>query len=88
MNGHRCACGYEASDEVELTDHFLEVFAPPDAIAADGTVHEEGRVKLTCRCGFTAITPAGLDDHFIAVFAPGDGGGGDGATHMAAASVR
>ena len=88
MDGHRCACGYEAGDELELTDHFLEVFAPQDAIATDGTVHEEGRVKLTCWCGFTAITPAGLDDHFIAVFAPGDKSGLDGVPHMAAASGR
>ena len=86
MSGHCCACGYEAGDEFELTDHFLEVFSPQDAVAADGSVHEEGRVKLVCRCGFTATTPAGLDEHFIAVFTPRDGSGLDGATHTAAAS--
>jgi hypothetical protein len=86
MGGYRCACGLEVGDELELKDHFLEVFGPKDGMAADGTVHEEGRVKLACSCGFTASSSAGLDDHFLGVFAPGDGAGSDGATHSAGGS--
>ena len=82
MGGYRCACGLEASDEPELTDHFLEVFAPRDGTAADGAVHEEGRVNLACSCGFTASTVAGLDDHFLSVFMPADCVGSDGARHV------
>ena len=82
MGGYRCACGLEASDELELKDHFLEVFAPKDGTASDGTVHEEGRVNLTCMCGFTASTVAELDDHFLSAFMPADFVGPDGARHV------
>jgi hypothetical protein len=83
MGGYRCACGFQAGDKLELKDHFLEAFAPKDGMAADGTVHEEGRVSLACSCGFIASSSARLDDHFLAVFAPGDGAGLDGVIHSA-----
>jgi hypothetical protein len=72
----------ETSDQLELTDHFLEVFAPKNGMAADGTVHEEGRVKLTCWCGFAARTVTELDDHFLSIFRPADCAGSDGARHV------
>ncbi|HEX3956389.1 MAG TPA: hypothetical protein VHZ03_07125 [Trebonia sp.] len=86
MSGHRCACGFEAGDEAERKDHFLEVFAPKDGVAADGTIHEEGRVNLTCMCGFSASTVTGLDDHFLTVFVPAGGASLDGVTHSAVGS--
>jgi hypothetical protein len=82
MDGYRCECGFRASDDLELKDHFLEVFAPKDGTATDGTVHEEGRVNLTCSCGFTAGTVTELDDHFLFVFTPADCVGSDGARHV------
>jgi hypothetical protein len=86
MGGYRCACGFQASDDLDLKDHFLEVFAPKDGIAADGTVHEEGRANLTCSCGFTASTVTELDDHFLSVFRPEDYVGSDGARHVLSVS--
>jgi hypothetical protein len=84
MSAQRCECGFEASEDTSLVDHLLEAFAPMDGMAADGTTHDEGRVRLACLCGFSDGTVDGLDQHLLAIFTPADRIGLDGRRHAVA----
>ena len=86
MNIH-CECGYLASSQQDLTDHYREMFTPDDDKGPDGLVHAEAARDipgndgiLACLCGFTGDINA-LDEHFLLVFAPPDEKGHDGRKH-------
>jgi hypothetical protein len=81
MSAQRCECGFEASDDMSLLDHLLEVFAPMDGRAPDGAIHDEGQVLMACLCGFSDGTADGLDQHLLAIFMPADHTGLDGKRH-------
>jgi hypothetical protein len=81
MSTWRCECGYAASDAVDLQDHLQESFTPPDGIAPDGSVHDEGAEPGRCLCGFAGSSAGELDQHFRTVFTPRDNVGLDGHRH-------
>jgi len=84
MSAQRCECGFAASEKTGLLDHLLEAFAPMDGVAADGTIHDEGRARLACLCGFSDGTVGGLDQHLLAIYTPADHIGLDGKRHAVA----
>jgi hypothetical protein len=55
MSTRRCECGYEASDDLDLQDHWQEAFVPPDGIAPDGSVHDEGAVPGGLAAGLLTL---------------------------------
>jgi hypothetical protein len=81
MSARRCECGYAASDDLDLQDHLQDAFVPPDGIAPDGSVHDEGTVPGGCLCGFSGSSAGELDRHFLAVFTPAGHIGRDGHRH-------
>ncbi len=80
MAAARCSCGFQETEDEQISDHFLEVFEPDNGIGTDGREHDEGKL-LTCFCGLAAATGRELDAHFLAVFTPADSVGRDGARH-------
>jgi hypothetical protein len=82
----RCACGFteDLREDYTVNDHLLEMFAPEDCVAADGTEHAEGKEGFRCLCGAGGSQEA-LDLHFQEVFTPADSTGRDGAVHKALA---
>ncbi|HEX4831344.1 MAG TPA: hypothetical protein VH478_09665 [Trebonia sp.] len=80
MIAARCLCGFTAQGDETLEDHLLSVFAPQNAVGADGQFHDE-TTQCACVCGFTAPAPDGLDAHFLAAFTPADRIGDDGQEH-------
>jgi hypothetical protein len=80
MNSGRCSCGFASNQEMRLSDHFLEIFVPDDAMAPDGRKHDETE-HLACACGFAATAGHELDQHFLEVFRPADDIARDGRKH-------
>lgn len=87
MSARRCECGYAAADALDLQDHLQESFTPPDAVAPDGRVHDEGAEPGRCLCGFGGSSADDLDQHFLAVFTPPDHVGRDGRRHAVPARL-
>jgi hypothetical protein len=81
MTGTRCTCGFTESAGETITDHLLEVFAPPGGRGNDGMLHEEAFPALTCLCGHIAATGEELDSHFLAAFTPDGLASPDGVVH-------
>jgi hypothetical protein len=82
-----CECGYLASSQQDLTDHYRDMFTPEDDKDPGGLVHAEAACDfpgndgiLACLCGFTGAIDE-LDEHLLRVFAPADKTGRDGRKH-------
>lgn len=83
MLATRCACGFEALADEQVTDHLQAMFEPKDCVGTDGRMHLEEDAQA-CSCGFSTTSPTELDAHFLAIFTPGDSVGRDGKKHEAA----
>ena len=85
MTDTTCACGFTATSDYDLADHFGEMFIPDNDMDTAGQVHAE-TAPAKCLCGYVAATTAVLDEHLLTAFTLLTVTGRDGRDHVATAT--